>query len=221
MSDHDPERRCVLSGEHGPRHGLIRLALGPDGVVAPDLGAKAGGRGAWLAVDRAALDAAVARGRLAGALKRALRADTLSVPSDLGERIAQGLAARALDRLGIETRAGNTVTGAERIEAAIGAGAIGLLVSADDAGDDGRTSLRAALRHAAPGAQAVTLPASREALSRALGRANTVHVAVRAGAPSERAGGDIARWRGFLGLDGRAADAPPGTRAFPAADAGA
>lgn len=220
MSVHDSERRCVLSGEHGPRHGLIRLALGPDGEVAPDLGAKAGGRGAWLAVDRATLDAAVAKGRLAGALRRALRAEAVAVPVDLGQRIADGLAARALDRLGIETRAGNTVTGSERVEAAIRAGGIGLLVSAADAGDDGLMSLRAALRHASPGAPAVALPVTREALSRALGRANTVHVAVRAGAPSERAGGDIARWRGFLGLDTLAAEAAPAAPACPAADTG-
>jgi hypothetical protein len=220
MRVHDSERRCVLSGEHGPRHGLIRLALGPDGQVAPDLGAKAGGRGAWLAVDRAALDAAVARGRLAGALRRAFRAEAVAVPADLGARIEAGLVARALDRLGIETRAGGTVTGAERVEAAIRGGAIGLLVSAADAGEDGLRALRAALRHAAPDAQALTLPADREALSRALGRANTVHVAVRAGAPSDRVGADIARWRGFLGLDGRAAEtagspaSPHGTQAL-------
>lgn len=207
MPDHESQRRCILSGEHGPRHGLIRLALGPDGTVAPDLGARAGGRGAWLGVDRAALRAAMARGRLAGALRRALRAERVLVPEDLDERIAAGLAARALDRLGIETRAGHTVTGTERIEAAIRAGEVGLLVSAADAGADGLAALRAALRHAAPEAAAMTLPVGREALSRALGRANTVHVAVRAGAPSERAGADIARWRGFLGLDGPAADA--------------
>ena len=48
------ERRCILTGEHGPRAGLIRLALGPDGIVAPDVRARAPGRGAWIAVDRAA-----------------------------------------------------------------------------------------------------------------------------------------------------------------------
>ena len=218
MSAHEPERRCILSGAHGPRHGLIRLALGPDGTVVPDLGAKAGGRGAWLAVDRATLEAAMARGRLAAALRRALRTAMVTVPPDLPQRIADGLAARALDRLGIETRAGQTVTGAERIEAAIRAGDIGLLVSAADAGGDGLGALRAALRHAAPDAAALVLPADRQALSRALGRANTVHVAVRAGAPSQRAGADIARWRGFLGLDGQAADPQPGTRACLAAD---
>ncbi len=207
MSGHEPERRCILSGEHGPRHGLIRLALGPDGQVVPDLAAKAGGRGAWLGVDRAGLEAAMARGRLASALRRALRAETLSVPADLPQRIADGLAQRALDRLGIETRAGNTVTGSERIDAAIRAGGIGLLVSAEDAGADALRGLAAVLRSFAPGARALRVPVGREALSRALGRANTVYVAVRAGAPSERVGADIARWRGFLGLDGPAAGA--------------
>ncbi len=32
-----PERRCILTGAHGPRTALIRLAVGPDMQVAVDL----------------------------------------------------------------------------------------------------------------------------------------------------------------------------------------
>ena len=48
---HVPERTCILTRDHAPRADLIRLALGPDGQVAPDVRAKAPGRhhpGAWL-----------------------------------------------------------------------------------------------------------------------------------------------------------------------------
>src|SRR5205085_12383692 len=65
---HTPERKCILSGEHAARDDLIRLALGPDGTVAPDVRARAPGRGAWLGVDRATLDAANRKGKLKGAL---------------------------------------------------------------------------------------------------------------------------------------------------------
>ena len=39
---HDPERTCVLTRSKGSRETLIRLALGPDGEVAPDVRARAG-----------------------------------------------------------------------------------------------------------------------------------------------------------------------------------
>src|SRR5690606_27644996 len=61
-----PERRCILSGEHGARDALIRLAISPDGLVLPDPLAKAPGRGAWIGVTRAVLEEAMAKGRLRG-----------------------------------------------------------------------------------------------------------------------------------------------------------
>ena len=48
---HVPERTCVLTRRKGTRDELIRLALGPDGAVAPDVRARAPGRGAWIGVD--------------------------------------------------------------------------------------------------------------------------------------------------------------------------
>ena len=53
------ERTCILTRRTAPREDLIRLALGPDGQVAPDVRARADGRGAWIGVGRAALDARV------------------------------------------------------------------------------------------------------------------------------------------------------------------
>ena len=88
---HVPERKCILSGEHGARDDLIRLALSPDGEVLPDVRAKAPGRGAWIGVDRPALEAALAKGRLRGALARAFKGAPLSIPEDLGERIEAAL----------------------------------------------------------------------------------------------------------------------------------
>src|SRR3954451_17149550 len=107
------ERRCVLTGAHGSRDRLIRLALGPDRRVAPDVRAKAPGRGAWIGVDRAALTAAIAKGKLRGALARAFRENQVEVDEDLPERIERELARTCLDRLGLEARAGTLMTGSE------------------------------------------------------------------------------------------------------------
>jgi len=83
---HTPERKCILSGAHGERDNLIRLALSPEGEVLPDVRAKAPGRGAWIGVDRQTLEAARTKGKLRGALARAFKGAPLSIPEDLGER---------------------------------------------------------------------------------------------------------------------------------------
>src|SRR5215213_9034709 len=82
---HVAERTCVLTRRTAPREELIRLALGPDGEVAPDVRARAPGRGAWIGVGRAELDAANATGKLNAALQRAFKTNDLTVPADLGE----------------------------------------------------------------------------------------------------------------------------------------
>jgi len=62
------ERRCVATGEVLPEHLLIRFALGPDGVLVPDIGAKLPGRGAWVSANRQLLEEARAKGGFARAL---------------------------------------------------------------------------------------------------------------------------------------------------------
>ena len=75
----DPERKCILSGEHGTRDDLLRLAISPDGDVLPDALARAPGRGAWIGVSRAELETAIARLRGSiGSLNREGRARLLT-----------------------------------------------------------------------------------------------------------------------------------------------
>ena len=60
----ESERTCVLTRVSGSKDKLIRLALGPDGQVAPDVRARAPGRGAYVGVRRAALETAQAKMRI-------------------------------------------------------------------------------------------------------------------------------------------------------------
>ena len=84
---HVPERTCVLTRRKADKEELIRLALSPDGEVAPDVRARAPGRGAWIGITRSELDAANAKGKLKVALQRAFKTNDVSVPADLGERL--------------------------------------------------------------------------------------------------------------------------------------
>lgn len=200
---HVPERKCILSGEHGARDDLVRLALAPDGQVLPDVRAKAPGRGAWIGVDRTALEAAQGKGKLKSALARAFKTGEVAIPADLGERIETALRQAALDRLGLEARAGTLLTGSERIEAAARKGEVRLLLHAADAGEDGRRKLDQASRVGGGEAQGLVIPAERPILSLALGRQNVVHIAIVDGAAAARVRNAIHRWCAFIGRKGR------------------
>lgn len=198
-SGHLPERKCILSGMHGERACLIRLALGPDGQVWPDLAAKLPGRGAWIVPDRAMLEQAMAKGRLKGALARAFKEPAV-VPDDLADRIASGLEKRALERLGLEHRAGHLIYGSEKLSEWARGGRLFLLLHAADAAEDGSSKLNQAWRSGDGDMKDVIhVPVGREALSRAVGRENVVHSGVNNGKAAARIAQELKRWAAFNG----------------------
>jgi predicted RNA-binding protein YlxR (DUF448 family) len=215
LEAHIPERTCILSRRTAPKEELIRLALGPDGQVAPDIRARAPGRGAWIGVGKAELDVANAKGKLKGALARAFKTNELKIPADLGDRIATALRQSAVDRLGLEARGGGLVTGAERVETAARSGRVHLLIHAADAGEDGRRRLDQAWRVGGGKPMGLVFPESRTILSLALGRENVVHIALTDPAAARRVSHAIDRWLAFIdpdaGLEGGSAAAGPGT----------
>lgn len=216
--DSGPERRCILSGEHDFRAGLIRLAISPDGLVLPDVLARAPGRGAWIGVSRAELEAAIAKGRLKGALARSFKGAALTIPDDLPERIESQLFRVFTDRLGLEMRSGKLLTGSDRIAENARAGKVHWLAHAADAGQDGNRKLDQALRVGTDaegsGKMGITLPLDRAALSVALGRDNVVHLALTDAAAAVRVTGLLGRLMHFTGSvpagDGPASDGPAG-----------
>lgn len=217
-----PVRRCILTGERADQRLLIRLALGPDGQVAPDIHGKAPGRGAWIGVPAEELEAARAKGKLAGLLKRAFKVSELSVSDDIVTRIRDGLEKATLDRLGLEARASNLLSGAEKVDAAARGGAVELLLHASDASDDGAAkrdqSWRVGLEEEGSGKKGMRLPVDRDRLSAALGRANSVHVAITDAKAAERVKHHLERWLYFIGCSNARGDAKADRRAQTAPD---
>lgn len=205
-----PERRCVLSGETAPRDTLIRLALSPDGEVLPDPLAKAPGRGAWIGVDRAGLECALADGRLNGAMARAFRGTRPNVAQNLPALIERALVRTLLDRLGLEMRAGKLILGSDRIAEQARSGRVVWIGHAADASEDGSRKLDQALRVGmdAQGSdlRGRRLPLDRAALSVALGRDNVVHLALADRASAERVMIPLKRLLHFTGAVRQAAD---------------
>ena len=199
----EPERKCILSGEHGAREALVRLAISPDGLVLPDVNAKAPGRGAWVGVSRTELEAALSKGKLKGALARAFKGAALTIPDDLAQRIEDGLTRAFLDRLGLEMRAGHLILGSERIAEHARGGAVELLLHASDASADGSRKLDQAWRvgsdEEGSGKTGTALPLDRAALSVAMGRDNVVHMALADPAAAARVSLALSRLMHFIG----------------------
>jgi len=196
---HVSERTCVLTRRKGSRDELIRLALGPDGSVGPDVRARAPGRGAWIGVSRAELDKANSKGKLKSVLSHAFKSNGVEVPADLGERTEAALRQAALDRLGMESRSGNLINGADRVETAARGGSVRLLIHAADAGEDGCRKLDQAWRVGGGDVRGVIFPVGRSILSMALGRENVVHIALTDAAAASRVRHALARWQAFTG----------------------
>ncbi|MEZ5736528.1 MAG: DUF448 domain-containing protein [Novosphingobium sp.] len=198
-----PERKCILSGRHGARDALVRLAISPDGEVLPDVLARAPGRGAWIGVARGELEKAIEKGKLRGMLARAFKGASLSVPADLPDRIEQALIRAFTDRLGLELKAGRLLLGSDRIAENARAGNVVWLGHAEDAGEDGTRKLDQAWRVGGDaegsGLRGITLPLDRAALSVALGRDNVVHLALTDPAAAQRLAVPLQRLLHFQG----------------------
>ncbi|MFZ2998396.1 DUF448 domain-containing protein [Sphingobium sp.] len=197
------ERKCILTGDRADPDTLIRLAIGPEGQVLPDVRAKAPGRGAWIGVTRTDLETALAKGKLKGAIARSFKDGALQIDADLPERIEMALRQDMLSRLGLEARGGMLLTGSEKIDTACRKGLVKLLLHAADAAADGNRKLDQALRvgQDAEGTDlaGVVLPVDRDALSMAMGRDNVVHIAVTDSRAALRLRAALGRLEHYLG----------------------
>ncbi len=198
-----PVRRCILTGERVSQEALVRLAIGPDGQIAPDVRAKAPGRGAWIGVDAASLSDAQEKGQLRGALARAFKGAALQIPEDLAHNIVMQLKHAVLSRLGLEVRAGFLITGSEKISTAARNGQIFALCHASDASEDGRKKLDQAWRVGSDkqgsGMQGIVLPADRDEIASSLGKDNVVHFGIIDKKSAQRVMYHLSRWINFTG----------------------
>lgn len=172
-----PERRCIATGESGPTDRLIRFVLSPEGEAVPDLAGRLPGRGVWLTADRALVERAV-RKKL---FSRGFRVQA-KVPEDLADRLEAMLAQRLVELVGLARKAGQAVTGFEKVRERLGTGRVGALVEAADGAADGKSKL-AQLAGGLPILEVLT---GRE-LGLAFGRDFAIHAALDRGGFADRA----------------------------------
>jgi hypothetical protein len=183
----DPQRRCIVTGEVRNKSELVRFVVGPDGRVVPDVAGNLPGRGLWLTASREVVGIAVAKGRFA----KAARGPTVS-EADLADQVGRLLARRCLDLVGLARRAGQAVTGFEKVRTCLRQNDAAVLLAASDGAGDGRAKL-SGLAGSIPEVAVF----SRAELSSALGRENVVHAAVRPGGLAEKITMEAARLAGF------------------------
>jgi predicted RNA-binding protein YlxR (DUF448 family) len=189
--DDGPERRCIVTGETGPKRGLIRFVVSPDGEIAPDILEKLPGRGIWVSAERDAIENAVAKKLFARAAKAPVR-----VPADLADRVEAALARRLTDLIALKRKAGEAVAGFEKVKDWLAAGNVAVLLQATDGSERGKSKL-----WTPTGARYFSVLTARE-LGLAFGRQSVIHGALAAGGLAPRVVEEAAKLQGLRKADG-------------------
>ena len=188
------ERRDIVSGQVMDEGALVRFVAGPGGLVVPDLARKLPGRGLWVAADRASVETAVKK----GAFSRAAKAK-LAASADLADQVETLLRRRLLDGLGLAKRAGELISGFEKVASTLNAGKAAWLIEASDGAADGRRKILNVARKSPKPPQLCGLFDAEE-LGLALGAENVIHTAFLAGRGADRWTNDVRRLSGFRPL---------------------
>lgn len=179
----DVTRLCALTRVEKPAAALIRFAVSPDGVLAPDVDAKAPGRGVWITLSSDAVAEAARKKVFARSLK-----ENVTVPPDLAQQVRTRLEQRLAGALGLARKAGVLVTGAAKVSGLLESGRAAALITASDAAPDGRRKmLQSARRGGNPEGLAHIESLSSAQLGLALGLENVIHAALTPGAAANSA----------------------------------
>lgn len=125
-------RMCIVTRESDKPDDLIRFALGPDGVVVPDIKRQLPGRGCWVKAERQYVEKAIAKKLFARAFKKEVKAGPELV--DMVDRL---LVQQLAGMMNLARKASQFITGATKVDAAVRSGAALAVFHAADAAPDG------------------------------------------------------------------------------------
>ncbi|MEP2782495.1 MAG: RNA-binding protein [Pseudoruegeria sp.] len=172
----EPERKCIASGEVTPKAGLIRFVVGPDNQIVPDINGKLPGRGIYVSADRDALELAAKKKLFSRAAKQ-----QVTVPEGLPDLVAALLRDRVIGLMSLARKAGDAVTGFEKVKDWIVSGQGAVLIQASDGSERGKSKLRP------PDGEGTFIGfLTGSELGLAFGRENVIHGALAAGGLTTR-----------------------------------
>ncbi|WP_043828193.1 RNA-binding protein [Cereibacter sphaeroides] len=192
----EPERRCLATGESGPKAGLVRFGLGPESQVVPDILGRLPGRGMYVSADRKAIEKAAAKGLFARAARQPVK-----VPEGLADLVEAQLARRVIDLISLARKAGEAVAGYEKVKDWLSKDEAKVLIQASDGSERGKSKL-----HPPEGKRSFIGCLTARELGLAFGREHAIHGALAAGGLTTRVQDEAARLAGLRGqIGGRAA----------------
>ncbi|MBC7154168.1 MAG: RNA-binding protein [Rhodobacteraceae bacterium] len=192
----DPERRCISTGAVGPKPGLIRFVVDPEGRILPDIMGKLPGRGIWVTADRKALDKAATKGLFARAAKR-----PVTVAPDLGPMVEGALVRRVVELLSLARKAGEAVAGFEKVKDWLEKDRAAVLIQASDGSERGKAKLWPPEPLDEDDAVFIGCLTAQE-IGLAFGREHVIHAALAAGGLTTRVVEEAARLAGLRGQIG-------------------
>ncbi|MEM1237497.1 MAG: RNA-binding protein [Pseudomonadota bacterium] len=185
-----PERKCLVTGQSGPKAGLIRFVTGPDGQVVPDVLGKLPGRGYYVTADRETLEKAVGSRIFSKGAKA-----QVSVPDGLVDVVETQLARRVVDLIAMARKAGQAIAGYEKVRSALANQNVKVLLQASDGSERGKGKL-----WTPEGARWFGILTADE-LGMAFGRTRVIHGAVLAGGLTTRVVEEAAKLKGLRVAD--------------------
>ncbi|WP_299817759.1 RNA-binding protein [uncultured Jannaschia sp.] len=187
----EPERRCIVTGETGPKSGFVRFVVGPEDVIFPDVTGKLPGRGIYVSADRGVLEKAVAKRMFSKGAKKQVR-----IPEDLVDQVEAGLLKRLQDAIAIARKAGRAVAGYEKVKAMLDREEARVLLQATDGSERGKGKLSTP-----QGGKWIGFLTADE-LGQAFGRDRVIHAAVASGTLAQRIVEEAARLQGMRHTEG-------------------
>lgn len=185
----DPERKCIATGESQPKAGLIRFCVDPEDQIVPDILGKLPGRGIYVSADREAMAKAAKKGLFARAARQ-----TVKVPEGLVDLVEALIRQRVIDLLSMARKAGDAVTGYEKVKDWLVKGTAVTLIQASDGSERGKTKL-----HAPDGKHGFVGVLTAGEIGLAFGRERAIHAALAAGGLRTRVVEEAAKLAGLRG----------------------
>lgn len=185
------ERKCIVTGEVQPVHGLVRFVAGPEGQLVPDITGKLPGRGVYVASDRAALDKAVAKKLFARGLKA-----PVTVPEGLTDEVERQVLRRLVELISLARKSGEAVAGYEKVKSWLDKEEATVLIQAVDGSGRGKTKL------STPHFGRYIGWMTADELGMAFGRQTVIHAALASGGLAPRVVEEAQRLRGLREVKG-------------------
>jgi len=172
-SSNESVATCIVSGATLPKNHMLRLVLSPDGVLLCDVKGKLPVEGVFIQADEDILRLGFEQKLIAKHLSANLT-DDFNI-SHFIQNIKNQLYKRLAEWLSMANKSGSLIAGFVKVESALRAEGVVLLIQAGDASDDGRKKLRNIAKRENI---AIDESLTREFLANALGKSDAVHIGI-------------------------------------------